>query len=635
MRRGVWECRPDTHVAAGPRSAAMWRMATSRVVIPVGEQHPTSVPYFLSHSSNIPDSYRGSQLTPPLVVHTSAKFLRFCFSAGLGTHFTTSLIGNATTADSVGYVDNTRNDWHKACKQRTPGDYLRHSLFPLAVISSLRSTFRRSSRDEQRRVITGRRAYESGLKIPDISELSIFAAILMLEDQFLANRDRAGRHLWSAGFLGDLPFPPPLHSGAAPYSPHFIFIGSQQLDVKSGPNLFTRWPYAVCRRHESPKYATGFPLDSELNSDVSFLVSPPESATYALQRTRAFVIGDRSAGLTSVLPRVLWRRSLQSRDCPAVSVVSEVHSLLVGERGEAAIVRVSHLVNTPAFYFLLGPDKWFRLFCQDYLPLPGYSRGNKVPACLHLPLPRARLPRSQGRNAISQFVSALPSLPPPLIPFCHTQAPSNSKGGVPKRYSGTVLPTLKHFHTKESKLIFSCNSDRPWGPGWSRTGELSNQPVMGVRLCLVGQLRPLGSGCSFSFIPPPLLLKSISTSTMVRAGNTVDNAVADGVRTMRWVSDGPARARAASSGDLYFSSAVMTHEPAARPKTEARSGSRGGGASMKGLSGVPEVLGFSWVKTRCAAHSNVQNKSWVPRGSAVLAPALAVLIKGWTLGGSG
>ncbi|KAJ8875843.1 hypothetical protein PR048_023745 [Dryococelus australis] len=31
--------------------------------------------------------------------------------------------------------------------------------------------------------------------------------------------NRAGRCRWSASFLGDLPFPPPFHSGAAPYSP--------------------------------------------------------------------------------------------------------------------------------------------------------------------------------------------------------------------------------------------------------------------------------------------------------------------------------------------------------------------------------------------------------------------------------
>ncbi|KAJ8865658.1 hypothetical protein PR048_033178 [Dryococelus australis] len=45
-----------------------------------------------------------------------------------------------------------------------------------------------------------------------------------------------GFHMWescgSAGFLGDLPLPPPLHSSAAPYSPRSVLIGSQDLDVK-------------------------------------------------------------------------------------------------------------------------------------------------------------------------------------------------------------------------------------------------------------------------------------------------------------------------------------------------------------------------------------------------------------------
>ncbi|KAJ8878000.1 hypothetical protein PR048_022463 [Dryococelus australis] len=35
---------------------------------------------------------------------------------------------------------------------------------------------------------------------------------------FRLHGNRPGRCRWSAGFLGDLPFPPPLHSGAAPYS---------------------------------------------------------------------------------------------------------------------------------------------------------------------------------------------------------------------------------------------------------------------------------------------------------------------------------------------------------------------------------------------------------------------------------
>ncbi|KAJ8891111.1 hypothetical protein PR048_010621 [Dryococelus australis] len=52
-----------------------------------------------------------------------------------------------------------------------------------------------------------------------------------------ASGNRAGRRLCSAGFLGGLPFPPPLHSGAAPLSPHFTLVGSQDLVAKSRPNL--------------------------------------------------------------------------------------------------------------------------------------------------------------------------------------------------------------------------------------------------------------------------------------------------------------------------------------------------------------------------------------------------------------
>ncbi|KAJ8874301.1 hypothetical protein PR048_025147 [Dryococelus australis] len=49
--------------------------------------------------------------------------------------------------------------------------------------------------------------------------------------------DRAGRCRWSAGFLGDFPFPSPLSSGAASYSPCFNLIGSRDLAVKNYSNL--------------------------------------------------------------------------------------------------------------------------------------------------------------------------------------------------------------------------------------------------------------------------------------------------------------------------------------------------------------------------------------------------------------
>ncbi|KAJ8869798.1 hypothetical protein PR048_028806 [Dryococelus australis] len=56
--------------------------------------------------------------------------------------------------------------------------------------------------------------------------------------RIFARGNRAGRCRWSADFLGYLQFPSPLHSGAAPYAPRFTNIGSQDLDYKSGLNLF-------------------------------------------------------------------------------------------------------------------------------------------------------------------------------------------------------------------------------------------------------------------------------------------------------------------------------------------------------------------------------------------------------------
>ncbi|KAJ8866448.1 hypothetical protein PR048_032291 [Dryococelus australis] len=44
--------------------------------------------------------------------------------------------------------------------------------------------------------------------------------------RIFASGNHAGRCHWSAGFLGDLPFPPPSHSGASTFSPHFTHIGS-------------------------------------------------------------------------------------------------------------------------------------------------------------------------------------------------------------------------------------------------------------------------------------------------------------------------------------------------------------------------------------------------------------------------
>ncbi|KAJ8897633.1 hypothetical protein PR048_002982 [Dryococelus australis] len=58
-----------------------------------------------------------------------------------------------------------------------------------------------------------------------------------------ASTNRAGRYRWSAGFLGDLPFTPLLHSGAAPLPPHFTIIGSQ--DFVAAADL-EKWKPKLC-----------------------------------------------------------------------------------------------------------------------------------------------------------------------------------------------------------------------------------------------------------------------------------------------------------------------------------------------------------------------------------------------------
>ncbi|KAJ8873981.1 hypothetical protein PR048_024821 [Dryococelus australis] len=57
--------------------------------------------------------------------------------------------------------------------------------------------------------------------------------------RIFASENRAGRCRWQAGFIGDLPFP--LLSGVAPFSPHFILIGSRDLVVESRPSLSTQF----------------------------------------------------------------------------------------------------------------------------------------------------------------------------------------------------------------------------------------------------------------------------------------------------------------------------------------------------------------------------------------------------------
>ncbi|KAJ8885716.1 hypothetical protein PR048_011914 [Dryococelus australis] len=79
--------------------------------------------------------------------------------------------------------------------------------------------------------------------------------------RIFASGNRAGRCLLSAGFLRDLQFPPPLHSGAVPYTPHFTLIGFQDLAVKIHSKLFTLTQFScthVVPQHQAQQRTDSF-----------------------------------------------------------------------------------------------------------------------------------------------------------------------------------------------------------------------------------------------------------------------------------------------------------------------------------------------------------------------------------------
>ncbi|KAJ8878725.1 hypothetical protein PR048_019311 [Dryococelus australis] len=61
-----------------------------------------------------------------------------------------------------------------------------------------------------------------------------------ITSRIFTSGNRARRCHWSLGFLRDLPFSPPLHSGTTLFPPNFTLFGPKYLAVKSSPNLSTQ-----------------------------------------------------------------------------------------------------------------------------------------------------------------------------------------------------------------------------------------------------------------------------------------------------------------------------------------------------------------------------------------------------------
>ncbi|KAJ8888298.1 hypothetical protein PR048_007785 [Dryococelus australis] len=73
------------------------------------------------------------------------------------------------------------------------------------------------------------------------------------------------------GWRGSPPLPLPFHSGAAPRSPHFTLIGSQDFDVKSRPTLFTNSLHSLHileQQHSCPVAPSWFETRPKIGSKI-------------------------------------------------------------------------------------------------------------------------------------------------------------------------------------------------------------------------------------------------------------------------------------------------------------------------------------------------------------------------------
>ncbi|KAJ8866641.1 hypothetical protein PR048_032502 [Dryococelus australis] len=113
-------------------------------------------------------------------------------------------------------------------------------------------------------------------------------------------------------------FLPPLQSNAAPYSPHFTLIGSQNLAVKSRPNLSTPFPSHVFIEVEPPDHGSGRqPWSGHIstaNTAWPVSVEFPRRRNRGAQQCRVVVATRASSSPTSAV--MVSRRKCTRRCAP-------------------------------------------------------------------------------------------------------------------------------------------------------------------------------------------------------------------------------------------------------------------------------------------------------------------------------
>ncbi|KAJ8885838.1 hypothetical protein PR048_012044 [Dryococelus australis] len=121
-----------------------------------------------------------------------------------------------------------------------------------------------------------------------------------------AGGNSAGRCCWSAGPLGDLPFPPSLHSGAFPYPLQSTFIGSRDLAVRSRLNLFTHSEASRTRSSSAEMKGRG-------KREIPEKIRQPtaSSGTIAKIRTRITLVeGEQANRSATVAPNKVYIRGI-------------------------------------------------------------------------------------------------------------------------------------------------------------------------------------------------------------------------------------------------------------------------------------------------------------------------------------
>ncbi|KAJ8871144.1 hypothetical protein PR048_027449 [Dryococelus australis] len=87
------------------------------------------------------------------------------------------------------------------------------------------------------------------------------SAVNTLEKLETKSSSQPGRCRLPANLLGYLPFPRPLHTDNATYSPHFTLIGSEDLDVRSRSYLSSQYRHRILKNEETarlPPKRSGF-----------------------------------------------------------------------------------------------------------------------------------------------------------------------------------------------------------------------------------------------------------------------------------------------------------------------------------------------------------------------------------------